>query len=147
MRILVVTVEEKCPTVYTLWAEGYHPEIVVIDPEDIYAYGRTMAEYWSDGEGFINIEHDMAPWQGAVEALHACALTDSLCLFGYPRAAQGSLGMTRFTKELIQRFPTVNERWPKTPWNMLESAVLGKFKHVAKHQHRPNIAHMSGWFS
>lgn len=147
MRILVVTVEEKCPTAFALRAEGYHPEIVVADRDDIFAYGRAMQQFWRDGEAFINIEHDMAPWQGAIQALESCALGDALCLYGYPRASQGSLGLTRFSETLLRRFPNICDRWHRVAWNMLESAVLGGLKNVPKHQHYPNVAHLSGWFA
>lgn len=147
MRILVVTVDAKCPAAYALRAEGWNPDVRVIEREDIYAYGRTLHEYWQDGEGFINVEHDMAPWEGAIQALWDCALDDAICLYGYPRAQTGSMGLTKFSETLIRRFPNASERWPRSPWNMVESSVLGKFKNVAKHQHRPNVGHLSGWFT
>lgn len=142
IRILIVATEEKCPAVYALQVEGYDPEVVIV--EDIFTYGETLAQYWAEGEAFINIEHDMAPWQGAVKELINCE--HDLCLFGYPRAEQGSLGMIRFSRKLIESFPNVNQSWRRASWNMLEGVVFASFRNVPKHQHFPGIAHLSGWF-
>lgn len=147
MRILIVTVEEKCPAAYAVRTDGWRPEIVVVDPEDVFAYGRAMHEFWQDGEAFINVEHDMAPWPGAVQALRSCTL--DLCLFGYYRAEQGSLGMIRFSEKLIAQFPDLSKTgaWERTAWNMMESAVLGGLSNIDRHQHFPHVAHLSGWFA
>lgn len=147
MRILIVTVEEKCPAEFAVRSDGWTPELRVIDREDLFAYGRILHEFWQDGEPFINIEHDMAPWPGAIQALRSCEL--EFCLFGYPRAEQGSMGMTRFSRELIRRFPKLSEtnHWSRASWNNVENAVLGGLKNVPKHQHFPHVAHLSGWFT
>jgi len=144
MSILIVTTSEKCIAEYALRAEGYWPEVTRIHEGDMHAYGRTLAKYWLTGEPFINVEHDMAPWVGAVNELWEC--DQELCLFPYPRATSGSLGMIRFSAGLIDRFPGACDRWPTTSWNMLEQAVLGYFKNVNRHLHYPPVAHLSGWY-
>ena len=142
--IVIVTTGRRSPAYAALRAEGYWPELVRISKNNIYGYGKTLADCWTSGQEFINVEHDIAPWEGAIKQLEEC--TGELCLFGYPRAQSGSLGLIRFSQSLIDRFPEASARWSTTPWNMLEQAVLGYFKNVEKHQHYPNVAHLSGWF-
>src|SRR5215831_17320456 len=113
MNILVVTTHRNCPAVASLQTEGWlptdltpHGHVNVVTVENDYTDGQTLHEYWAKGDSFINVEHDMCPWPGAMKEIWECDA--DWCVFGYPAIDRGALGVVRFSKKLIERFPNAN---------------------------------------
>jgi len=116
-------------------------------PQDDYHYGDKLAQYWHRGEDFINIEHDIAPWPGAVEELWDC--TSLWCTHQYPIGHSGKfqkgLGLIKFSSSLIERYPDACLGWDETPWNQLDAQVYGALeidRRIHAHMHFPPVAHI-----
>jgi len=144
MKILVVTTDRDCPAVAFLQMEGLLGYTEVVIAKDEYTYGEAFYKFWIQRERFINLEHDIVPWPGAIEQLWGCTQTLHLCTFGYQGAPEGSLGLTRFTTQIINAFPWVCHYWPKTKWNQMDGAVGDQLlPNMSKHQHYPTVAHLT----
>ena len=99
-----VSIATRCALVETT----YTPVALSDDPHD---YARYFAARWAEGETFINVEHDVVPWPGAIEALLACS--EPWCCYGYHQSCHrqtgigiaGPLGCVKITAELIAATP------------------------------------------
>ena len=104
-------------------------------------YINYMRDRWREGHSFINIEHDVVPWPGALESLEDCS--QEWCSFAYDTAAKdfllAPLGLAKLSFGLIQALPGVWEG--DLPWHELD-AHLYRYAtdrgHTA-HQHRPSV--------
>lgn len=112
------------------------------------AYYRHMKRVWEVGEDFINMEHDIVPWPGAIDELLDCQRP--WCFFGFQDrlpdlvrdADTAMFGLVRFRASIMRELPSI---W-KTPeplhWRQLD---LHFFEHafrrhaVAPHQHWPSV--------
>lgn len=142
-----------------LLAEGVeHREHVL---ENDFAYGRLLTDYWMRRRGFIIVEHDIAPWPGAIDALRGCS--ELLCGHMYPLPETGeldfSLGCTAFSNELVEMFPNApyqgDRFWENTHWSNLDGMVFNALeksgvwlrqsvdhREHTLHLHRPPVAHV-----
>jgi hypothetical protein len=140
MTILVVAVVERCPAVAALRSMRLPHELVIA--KDEYTYGQTLARYWRHGQAFINVEHDIVPWPGSLEAMWGCGA--EWCGYEYPIGESAklgrSLGCVLFSAGAMRQHPDVG--WGEVPWNRLDAAV---FRVMAQpwHVHRPPVAHLT----
>jgi hypothetical protein len=125
-------------------ALGHYIRLIDVT-DDPQGYLKYLRQRWQEGYPFINIEHDIVPWPGALESLEHCP--QMWCSFGYDTAAQDfiqpPLGLAKFSSEFIQALP---ELWEEDlPWHELD-AHLHRYAtergHKA-HQHRPSILNAS----
>src|SRR5690242_16929872 len=78
---------------------------------DKHAYRRTLAQWWTRGETFMVLEHDVVCRPDVVEQFESCP--EPWCLFSYDNmccepcreAWRNMLGCTRFRAELIAAVP------------------------------------------
>jgi hypothetical protein len=72
-------------------------------------YAGYWRERWTEGQTFINVEHDVVPWPGALDALWRCE--SDWCAYGYQTDEQESafpyLGCVKFSAAFIALFPDV----------------------------------------
>jgi hypothetical protein len=131
-----------------LSAEGVAYETLRADGD--LGYSLFLTEVWGRGEGFVIVEHDVAPWCGAVAQLEACSR--DWCLFHYPDGGVLSrgLGCTRFSERLVREYPDLPDAWRGVEWQMIDgavgSAVAGvlRAENPAQHPvcyHTPPVAH------
>jgi hypothetical protein len=116
----------------TLWADG-----------DL-GYSLLMTEVWSRGEGFVIVEHDIAPWVGAIAQLETCER--DWCMFQYPDGGTLSrgLGCTRFSDRLVRDHPDLPEAWEDVEWQMIDGAVGAAVTNALQAPpcyHAPAVAH------
>jgi hypothetical protein len=156
-RVLIVKpYSERCSAESCLYGEGIVPEVKVIGPswarneglngQHPEAYAGHISSMWQEGEEFINIEHDMAPWPGAIESLHECP--EPLCHFRYPYWPPGYLttgiGCFKFGQVVIDELPDAWEDWEMVYWWNLDGAILTYLRNAGfkRHEHLPSIAHV-----
>lgn len=120
--------------------------------EDNLDYTGYFQERWDEGQTFINIEHDVAWWDGAVEEIWNCP--EPYCFFGYNREDVLDcvpIGLAKISAKMISHLPGIWEaqktepnRWrdKNTPewvycdmW-LYEAALKKGFQ---GHQHKPSI--------
>lgn len=160
-RVVVVCLSEQCLAVEALKSLALDFEAVVV--KDEYTYGETMHRYWQMGDTFINVEHDIIPYPGALEALDQCPY--QFCGYDYPIGHAGltgpcrgsALGCVKFGSLLIGRFPDLSEPWQYVNWNGLDAAVFASLRYKLDdppevktrwtnfcwHNHTPAVSHLS----
>jgi hypothetical protein len=134
--ILVPTLTPGASTAeLALDAEGVTYQSVDCRDDD-YAYGRALAlawhEAWRRSVSLVVLEHDIAPWPGAIAQLEACE--ELLCGHEYPQkgALDASLGLTKFSYPLLERAqhaPVLGD-WKRARWFYLDAVV---FETLQKH--------------
>lgn len=141
-----MSVAEKC-----LAVEGIAHRVNVVEPSRTYAerpeaYAGMLAALWQDGREFINLEHDVAPWPGALIDLWSCP--QPFCYFCYPSWSQGhltaGLGCMKFGQRVLDRIPNSWEDWGNVPWWDLDGAIVSDVIEAGfeGHVHSPPVAHV-----
>jgi hypothetical protein len=141
MTIVVVAVHEECPAVVAL--RSYRLPFDLVRVRDEFTYGQTLTRYWQAGETFINVEHDIVPWPGALEALWACD-RPAWCGYEYPVGYSGkfgrSLGCVLFHDAFLRTHPDVS--WTDVPWSTLDASIYRTMGQTW-HTHVPPVAHLT----
>lgn len=148
MRVLVAALEPGCTAHLALQAEGVEHEERVCKGDT--GYAALLAEAWRAGRGFVVVEHDVAPWMGAVAQLVGCGR--DWCMFRYPKyggALTRGLGCAKFSDRLIHDYPDLSDAWQDTDWRVLDGAVGGAVAEVLRAEvdrfplcfHGPPVAH------
>jgi len=124
-----------------LAAEGVEYETLRADGN--LGYSRLMTEIWARGLGFVVVEHDVAPWFGAIAQLGACSR--DWCMFRYPDGGMLSrgLGCTRFSDRLVRDYPDLPDKWQGVEWQNIDGAVGSAVAALVGHPcyHTPPVAH------
>lgn len=137
-------------------------EFEAVVATEAYTYGETMHRYWQMGDTFINVEHDIVPYPGALEALDECE--HEFCGYDYPIGHAGilgpgrgsALGCVKFDRKLMQDYPNLSRPWRYIPWNQLDAGIFTSLKdkipnptivntrwtHFCWHEHLPPVAHL-----
>ena len=141
----------------------YDHELVLMEHGD--SYPEYLAERWRSGESFINCEHDVIFWHGAIEELERCP--NQWCAFGLqdPSGEQGAytvfghgaaptFNLVKFADKFIARYPDVwtdllndppyniqpqsRQKWEYCDWWLI-NYVATRWNDVC-HQHFPPVA-------
>src|SRR5262245_36727721 len=146
VKVLVVATSAKCPAVSALNSERIPFKLVEVSGN--YSYGRALHQLWEEGESFINVEHDIVPWPGALEKMWKCK--SAMCMYQYPIGhsglISGSLGCVKFSDELIDAYPLANFGWDDTEWNHLDAQVFGALvldRSILPDVHQPPVGHLT----
>jgi len=110
------------------------------------AYWHMFWHAWEQGEGFVNVEHDIIPWPGALTRLWGC--TRDWCYYPYLVSGgyfrQVMLGCVKFSSQLIADTP---ELWSQiTPtWRTLDTQLEYELLSAGyvPHMHWPPVAHLN----
>jgi len=135
LPVAVLTLEADCVAHRTLVAEGVpHSEHVLTHD---FANAELLATLWAEG-GFMLVEHDIAPWCGALEQLSECER--DWCMFRYPEAGGLSrgLGCTKFSDRLVRDYPKLPESWRGTTWREMDNVVCAAVAGVL-HKENPDL--------
>lgn len=162
MRIVVPAMQDDCVASRCLRAEGLDPEVVVLPHDDPHAYARLVAQLWRDGETFAIVEHDIAPWPGAVRKMLDCAAL--WCGFYYPLPGRwdvdsddpdsnlfGTTGCYKVDAAVMDEAPDLYKRFEHHEWRLLDCGFIAAMRHLfcldgapvehAFHLHSPPVAH------
>lgn len=158
MRVVVPALHADNVATRCLSAEHVEHEVHVLKgPND---YAQLLAKLWRDGEGFVVVEDDIAPYPGAIKALENC--THYWCGYFYCLPGRwdveeddqhselfGTNGCFKVSTEVIQAMPELYERWDKHEWQLVDVAVTAALRHAlwleggpsTFHVHQPPVAH------
>lgn len=117
----------------------------------VWSYTDHLQVRWDEGEKFINMEHDIVPWPGALEDLWEC--NNPWCFFGYRQGidmvANGAapFGLVKFDQAIIESTPVVWEEMRKKydrtlkPWmsHDLHFYEYATTRGYTPHQHYPAV--------
>ena len=134
-------------------AQAPAARLVPIDPDDPYAYGRTLTRVAAESLDLIVVEQDVIPPPGAIAGLLACP--DGWCGHRVDCGngpADATLGLAKFGRQLLRRHPDLFVRAAgrgkvgpcRVPWNALDGWV----RHVMRawgvtwHAHSPDAPHL-----
>lgn len=134
---------------YTKLSEATQIALVGYDyiPVDVSVRGYSdfLLERWREGESFINIEHDVVPWPGAIEAIAECP--EPWCGYAYHVGASldphpywhPMLGCVKIGAELIRR---TADCWD-SPVEFFDCDVVlatrGYAAKLSPHRHFPGV--------
>jgi hypothetical protein len=132
-------------------------EVTFIEMDGGEAYVHYWQQRWREGETFINCEHDVAFWNGAMESLVNC--DKDWCSFGLSKdatrfwnAAAPTFNLVKFTDRFMERYPKVWDDFLEAPpdpegkpkWQYCDSWLnnwLGtELGRKECHQHCPGVA-------
>ena len=144
MNTYVPFTELQPATLIALYGYDYTP-IAVKGENDYYHYFKQR---WEAGEAFINIEHDVVPWPGAIEAIEQCER--DWCVYNYSLPVHRDqdlenvetaipLGLIKISSELIAG---TKDMWAEPcEWNKLDWRLnqYARSKGFRAHQHFPSI--------
>lgn len=133
------------------YAHGWEPFYVGNTDED---YWGLLNRLWRQGEGWVNVEHDIVVAHDTVPSFAACP--EPWCLSPYPRHASpqlltSALGCVRFSGPLLAAEPdlmtVVGVRTcglPVRHWRHLDTHVADELceRGYVAHRHEP-VAHLS----
>lgn len=124
---------------------------VRIDPRDVEAYWRIVADAWRQPGDLLIVEQDIGIHAGVIEGLTACR--EPWCGHPYLIGEQllMCLGCTRFTAELKTAEPDLLDvigedatgGLPARHWQRLDVRILDHLRDrgYAQHVHQPPVAH------
>lgn len=143
LPVVIATPRVDCPAWLALRIEGIAAYVEVVD--EPHAYGQLLHRMWGEG-GFILVEHDIAPWPGAVAQLDAC--DRDVCAFPYRRhvTADGStawgvsLGCIKFADAYVRDHP-LEHRIAWTDWRLVDTVFWSEHDVAGVHVHEPGVAH------
>jgi len=130
--------------------------VTLVDCNDApWGYQDYLQMAWDKGETFLNMEHDIVPWPGAIHSLLDCP--EPWCFFGYERDLDfvalntPVFGLCRFRAEFIATMPDVwrvmrvSEQYAKVPWRGVDLHMAKYAKHLGytPHQHWPAVFNAS----
>lgn len=125
-----------------------HPTAVLHDVSgDDGAYQDYLAAQWAEGTDFINLEHDVVPWPGAIEELGNCP--GGWCVFGYTARwdclrETPPLGLAKFSTSFIRATHGVWEVYEAAhgrAWGACDAHLssYAKGRGIYPHQHFPAV--------
>jgi hypothetical protein len=126
------------------------PVIMVDCSSDDWAYNNYLEKVWDKGGAFINMEHDIVPWPGAIQVLMQCPYP--WCTFGYnpgseidARSHASMFGLVRFLPHMMHYLPEVwrdrkRKVWP-VPWRGMDTHFFdyATERNFYPHQHFPSV--------
>lgn len=124
-----------------------------IKMSDDEAYVRYFEERWAEGETFINVEHDVVPWPGAIEELWKCP--EPWCAHGYmpyddltSDSYSVFLGCAKISGKLIQALPNCWKEKPTRHWNNCDGQLTqyARARGFNVHQHHPAVLNIGQGF-
>jgi hypothetical protein len=147
---IVKPYEDKCPAELALATEGINCDVTVVEEthsytdKAAYAYVDHLVSIWDRHEPFINLEHDVAPWPGALDELWNCS--EQFCRFRYPVFPPGRLvkgiGCVKFGFDVVNT--VTSDDWIDLAWWDLDGQIISSVKGAGFqiHEHNPPVAHV-----
>ena len=134
-----------------LWASNYEVNYHDVSSSNE-EYFNVLAKYWSLGESFIVIEHDVEIRKETIPKLTRCSR--SWCAFSYAMGASGyqtALGCTKFSTALLQKYPNAmkqagdkHDPWSAPrDWRRLDRRIFEVLVELGEteHRHDPPLKH------
>lgn len=109
--------------------------------EGLEGYGNSLAELWEQGETFVNLEQDVAPWPGALSEMCRCAepwcALPTVIIY---KVQIWNICCVKFSSEFIKEYPDI---WKDRPprWDALDVHLFRKVAPRTPHVHNPPALH------
>ena len=113
--------------------------------ENASRYFWLLQAFWFRKAGMLTIEHDIVPYEGAIESLQECS--EPWCAVPYQVGINVGtwLGLTKFSPEIMAAVPDAFDRMERTEFNAIDGQLLpylwSKGYHV--HPHWPAATHLN----
>jgi hypothetical protein len=122
-------------------------QLVYCDPALPHAYGDSLTGFWERGEGFINLEADVAPWPGALTELWYCPEPwCALPIIVHDAINERNLGVMKFSSSFIAHHPDVWRTYPRNAifdWRSLDAWLYEQLRPQLPHRHLPPALHLN----
>jgi hypothetical protein len=141
--IVVPTLTEDCIAAIAIRNERLKPQVVIMT--DDLSYSRLLTQLWNQGQSFILVEHDIIVWPGALAALSECSKLYCGYQYQISHRLGGTLGCTRFSKDLILNNSDFPKFWADIPWHHLDGKVAEAMLSIGiedYHIHYPPVTHL-----
>lgn len=123
-------------------------EVEYVHVPEPWDYAAFFRQRWEEGQSFINVEHDVIPWPGALQALAACGR--AWCGYNYhlkchqgledPNLTLGvPLGCVKLSETLIRATPGLWDQrveWTVCDTHLTQAAYQAGIRF---HQHFPGV--------
>lgn len=114
---------------------------------DKHDYGDFLAKQWEKGEAFINLEHDVAPWPGALTEMWECDKPFcAMPLIVHQCVNDTNLGAVKFGAAFIAAHRDLWKEYPRDDahdWRSLDSWLYWKIEPLRHHRHGPPALHFN----
>lgn len=133
----------------------YRPDPLEFDVEEVpctgpHDYGDSLKRLWDKGEGFINLEHDVVPWPGALTEMWECRRGwCALPLIVHGCENQTNFGCVKFSGDFLKATKDIWDAYPRNDifdWRSLDGwfyqKMTDEFK-VFHHTHLPAALHFN----
>lgn len=159
MRIFCPYTDVQNATLTAL-SKYFWTELIFVDVHGDWSYLNYFKQRWLEGETFINIEHDVVPWLGAIEEIWNCphdwCCFTYYCMPGEPHPPPTPIGLVKFSEAFIKQIPDVWKIHKDTyyewahkldpdgvtcTWNFLDYFVYeyAKDRGISPHEHWPSV--------
>jgi hypothetical protein len=144
---LVVPYTQLHPLVPRILATyGLSPIYVSLEDDD--AYRRLMQRLWIDQETTVIVEHDILPWEGAVQELYFCPGSWCSCSYRLGGVHGGvgiyhGLGCTKLSTKIMA---ATKGLWDKPyHWSLIDRVLFfaAREQELDPHPHRPPVIHLN----
>lgn len=126
------------------------PDAMIVDVsdgpgEDNSRYYWLLQALWFRKEGMLTVEHDVVPYEGAIEGLLTCE--QPWCAVPYQVGINiGTwLGLTKFAPEIMVAVPDAFDRMERTAFDSIDGQLLPylRQKGYRTHVHWPAASHLN----
>lgn len=118
------------------------------------AYHELLLRLWADGQGFVNIEHDIVVRPGLVAEFVACPEPWCGSPYSIGTSLGSYLGCVRFSDAMVQGYPDAVRAIDRLPWDGTERRYWGRLDtrliqvltdqyHLVQHLHWPAVEHLN----
>lgn len=111
MRIFVPYTLLHDATAMVLTGYDYEP-VKMVGEND---YPKYFQKRWEEGASFINVEHDVVFWHGAIESLQKCE--EDWCYFSIAQNDHSPprLCLAKFSSNFMKEYPTIWDEFLVAP--------------------------------
>jgi hypothetical protein len=108
-------------------------------------YYWALQGAWHRGDGVLIVEHDVVPYEGAIETLQECSCDWGGVPYQVGINIDSWLGCAKFSPELMAHHPEVFNQMENTDWNAIDGQLLPylRIHGERQHIHWPALAHLN----
>lgn len=139
MKVIVPSLGSPGQAELALQEQGLAYETRPVDGNA--GYGEMLAELWRQGHGFLLLEHDIIPAEGAVERLLRCR--QPWCTHAYPGPQLFmSMGVLKLTASALRKTSDFPPMWAGAHWSNIDGVLIPALhSRLALHGHYPPFGH------
>lgn len=132
----------------------YRPDPLNFDVEQVFCkgahdYGDSLKQLWDRGEGFINLEHDVAPWPGALTEIWGCSANWCMVpIILHGARNETNFGCVKWNDHFLKITKGIWDKYPRNDvfdWRSLDTWFYQTMKEAKTrpHVHPPCALHFN----